>query len=293
MLDLFILYIAFIFSISNGGLITGSLQSIGFTYKKSMLISALGIIFGFILEGNKIGGTLLNIANIELDIQLIITGIILTITTIFGLPMSMINILIVSHIGVAIAQGASINISNITTIILSWVISPLISIALTILLYIILQNILKRFSILSINKFYSTLIPILIFYTAYLLGANNLGLLYIDNILILLIPIAIIIGSIMSKRTTFFISEGIIGQSQGMLSASLLTSSLLLWIFTQLSLPLSLSHLLLASLIGSNLYRVPFLYNKRKIYLLIVLTIISILLSFLLAYCITFLLDPQ
>jgi len=293
MLDPFILYISFIFSINNSGLIIGSLESIGFTYKRSVLITIIGMTSGFLLEGNKVANTLLSISPIEIDIQLIITSIILTITIIFGIPISMINILIVSHIGVAIAKDASVNVSNIINIIISWIIAPIIGIIITIILYITLQKILKELPLLSINKFYSIFIQILIFYSAYVLGANNLGLFYINNMLVLLITLTIIIGSFMSKKIRFFVSEGIVGHSRGMLSSSLLSSSLLLWIFTQLSLPLSLSHLLLANLICSNLYRKPSIYNKQRIYLLIMLMIITLILSFLVSYTITFLLGPQ
>ncbi|RMF29180.1 MAG: hypothetical protein D6752_06415 [Candidatus Nitrosothermus koennekii] len=132
--------------------------------------------------------------------------------------------------------------------------------------------------------------PLLTFYTSYTLAANNIGLLYTNNLTFFLLPLASIIGIIKGKKTALFVSERVVGHSQATIFSSLLASSLLLWIFTQFAIPLSLSQLLLASLFGVNLYRRPIIYNKTRMFMLIASWIGSTLLSVLLAYLSTFLL---
>ncbi|GIU71214.1 MAG: hypothetical protein KatS3mg003_1274 [Candidatus Nitrosocaldaceae archaeon] len=290
LISIILLYTAFVFGWNNSGIVTGSITSTGFIYKKAIIIAILGFLLGFYLEGGKMSSVLLDISNTELNIQFIITSIILTIFSLLGLPISMVNILIGSHIGFALGMNTIINTNQLYNIVTSWLITPLLAIFASISFYIILTNILKRFSLLSVNKFYGISMPLLTFYTSYTLAANNIGLLYTNNLTFFLLPLASIIGIIKGKKTALFVSEGVVGHSQATIFSSLLASSLLLWIFTQFAIPLSLSQLLLASLFGVNLYRRPIVYNKTRMFMLIASWIGSTLVSILLAYLSTFLL---
>lgn len=289
MIELVLLYLVFIFGFNNSGIVTGGIVSSGFIYKKAIIISLAGFLLGFYIEGDKMSDILLEISNIDLNVQLIITSVILTTFSLLGLPISMVNALLGAHIGVALYNNATINIDSLTNIITSWLITPFIAIITSIIFYILLTNILKRSSLLTINRFYTVTMPILTFYLSYVLAANNLGLLYANNLFLL--PIAASIGMLIGKKTAFFVSEQVVGHSQATIFSSFMTSSLLLWIFTQLAIPLSLSQLLLASLFGVNLYRKPVIYNKMRVLMLIASWIGSTLLSLILAFLITFLLD--
>jgi PiT family inorganic phosphate transporter len=288
-IELILLYTAFIFGYNNSGIITGVIVSSGFLYKRAIIIPITGFILGFYIEGSKMADVLLDISNIDQSIQFIITSIILTIFSLLGLPISMVNVLIGAHIGLALYNNTFINIDNLIDIIISWLITPFIAIVASILLYILLTNILKRLSLLTINRFYMIVMPLLTFYTSYALAANNIGLLHSNSLLLL--PIAASLGIVRSKKTTLFVSEQIVGHSQATIFSSLLASSLLLWIFTQFAIPLSLAQLLLASLFGVNLYRKPMIYNKTRMFMLIASWIGSTILSLSLAYFATFLLD--
>ncbi len=292
MIEFILLYTAFVFGINNSGLITGSLIATGFSHKKAIMIAILGFTLGFLIEGSKMQYVLSSISSIDLTLQFIITSIIFTILAFTGLPISMINLLIGSHVGVALASNAIINSHNLFSIVLSWLVTPFIAVFLSIPSYMLLSNMLGRLSLLNINRFYAVSLPILTFYTAYSLAANNIGLLYINNLFFMLLPLAVVAGIVKGRRSELLVSEAIIGHSQASIFSSLLVSSLLLWIFTQLRIPISLSQLLLAGLIGVNIYRKPRVYNKAKLFMLIISwigsTLVSILLAFLTA---TFLLD--
>ncbi|MFQ5920436.1 MAG: inorganic phosphate transporter, partial [Nitrososphaerales archaeon] len=116
------------------------------------------------------------------------------------------------------------------------------------------------------------------FYTAYSLGANNLGLLYgvslqdsalSEMLLLVFLPVAAFLGVIKSGRTSRFVSEGIVGHSPATIFSSLLVGAVLVWILTQAAIPVSLSQLLIGGLIGVNLYRKPKVYNKNALLLLV------------------------
>lgn len=290
MIELILLYSAFIFGYNNSGIITGSMVSAGFTYRRAIIISITGFLLGFYIEGGKMADVLLEISNIELNIQFIITSIVLTVFSLLGLPISMVNALIGAHVGLALSNNALIDTDNLMNIVTSWLITPFLAIITSILLYILLVSILKRFSLLIINRFYIVAMPLLTFYTSYVLAANNIGLLHINNFFLFLLPIAASIGIFRGKKTALFVSEQVVGHSQATILSSLLASSLLLWLFTQFAIPLSLSQLLLASLFGINLYRKPRIYNKTRMFILVASWIGSTFLSLLLAFFTTFLL---
>jgi PiT family inorganic phosphate transporter len=132
----------------------------------------------------------------------------------------------------------------------------------------------------------------IVFYTAYTLGANNIGLLYhlslsgeeiLHFLLLGSLPIASFFGVMKSGKTSIFVSEGVVGHSPLTIFASLLIGSILVWSFTQIAIPVSLSQVLIGGLIGVNLYRKPRAYNRKALLKLIVSWVGVTVLSFLVA----------
>ena len=288
---LLVAYTAFIFGMNNSGLVSGSIVALGLSYKRAVIITALGFALGFMVEGGKMSSVLLDFSSISYDIPLVITSIIFSIFSFLGLPISMINILIGSYIGSSIASNVEFNTSMLRLIIASWIITPFIALAASMALYISILRMIEKFSLLAVNRFYSISMQILTFYTAYVLAANNLGLLY--NASIVFLPLSSILGIIIGRKVALLISQEIVGHSQATLLSSLSISIILLWIYTQLSIPISLTQLLLAGLLGVNMYRKPRIYNRKRLLLLISSWIGSTLVSIYLAYTITYLLGSQ
>lgn len=288
---LLVAYTAFIFGMNNSGLVSGSIVALGLSYRRAVIITALGFALGFMVEGGKMSSVLLDFSSISYDIPLVITSIIFSIFSFLGLPISMINILIGSYIGSSIASNVEFNTSMLRLIIASWIITPFIALAASMALYISILRMIEKFSLLAVNRFYSISMQILTFYTAYVLAANNLGLLY--NASIVFLPLSSILGIIIGRKVALLISQEIVGHSQATLLSSLSISIILLWIYTQLSIPISLTQLLLAGLLGVNMYRKPRIYNRKRLLLLISSWIGSTLVSIYLAYTITYLLGSQ
>ncbi|MEM2856192.1 MAG: inorganic phosphate transporter [Candidatus Nitrosocaldaceae archaeon] len=282
MIELLSLYLAFILGMNNAGLLSGTLVAGGMSYRNSIIIIIIGFIIGFVIEGEKIANTLESISKIDIEIQLVVTSILLTIFTIIGMPVSMVNLLIAAHIGKALAINAEIDLTILASILIAWIIAPLVTILSSIILYEILKRMVNNISLLSLNKFYSIATLVTTFYMAYALSANNIALLSIDSLSFIL-PFMAIIGMI-NKKVAFVISEDIVGQSRLTILSTFIASSSLLWLFTQFSIPISLTQMVLAGLIVNNLHKRPRIYNKSKLLMLVTSSILSTITSLLIAY---------
>ncbi len=293
------LYTSFVFGINNSGLSTGSLLASGFSYRKGIALTGIGFVAGALLEGSKMSGTIQNLTSSDatvmpvLVITLIITGIIFSIFSFLGLPISLVNILVGSYFGASLAMQISVNYTYMNTLVLSWIALPFIAALATIGAYKVAVRVLNNVSPVGMGRFHVITVPIIVFYTAYALGANNIGLLYhlslleeqnIQFLLLGLLPIASFFGVMKSGKTSMFVSEGVVGHSPLTIFSSLLVGAVITWIFTQVAIPVSLSQVLIGGLIGVNLYRKPRTYNKNALLKLVAswvgITVVSFVAAF-------------
>jgi len=278
------LYTSFVFGINNSGLSTGSLLASGFSYRKGIAVTGMGFVAGALLEGWKMGGTLTGLTGLQgaalsvLFTTLIITSIVFSIFSFLGIPISLVNILVGSYVGAGLAMNVFVNYAYLNIIVLSWVTLPVLAAFATIACYRITIKLLANMSPVGVGRFHLIAMPVIVFYTAYSLGANNIGLLHnltlhdtqlIEILLLIFLPVASFFGVMKSGRTSRFVSEGIVGHSPTTVFSSLLVGAVLVWLFTQAAIPVSLSQLLIGGLVGVNLYRKPRVYNKDALLKLI------------------------
>lgn len=295
------IYTSFVFGINNSGLSTGSLLASGFSYKKAAVLTGAGFAAGILLEGWKMGSSIDSLAGsmtvTPLLLALMVTAVIFSIFAFLGLPISLVNVLVGSLVGVSVAMSLSMNYAYLNVLVLSWITLPFIAAVATIGAYKITVRALRNISPIGMGKFHFVTVPILVFYTAYSLGANNIGLLYHLSaneshlLLLALLPLASFLGVMRGRRTSMFVSEGVVGHSPLTIFSSLLVSAVLVWIFTQGAIPVSLSQILLGSLLGVNLYRRPREYNRRALTKLIVSWVGVTVASFVIALWIGFLIQ--
>ncbi len=282
---LLLLYIAFIFGINNAGIAVTSMLASGFKYRISLGISALGFITGALLEGWKMSSITMQG---DYTITFTITAIMLSIFSFLNLPVSMVNIIFASYIGST--MGIETLSPNIVSVIAAWIISPFIALITTLFIYHLIVRFTATLSIVSLFRFYSIMIPSATFYTSYTIGANNLGLLYsmgyghtnsIDSYMMLAIPVVFIIGIVKGKKISRFLSEEIVGYTPSTILSGIIACSIILWLSTQMQIPLPFSQMLIGSLIGINMIKRPRVYNKRSLLLLVSSWIGSTSLSFI------------
>ncbi|MEM0367145.1 MAG: hypothetical protein QW776_05350 [Candidatus Nitrosocaldus sp.] len=291
-LDLLILlYIAFLFGINNAGIAVTSMLASGFNYRVSVSISALGFVAGALLEGWKMG----NIIVLEdYTMTFGVTAIILSIFSFLHIPVSMVNIIFASYIGSTIE--ATHATTHIASVIVGWVIAPFIALITTISIYHLVVMFTTRLSLVSLFRFYSLIIPFVTFYASYTIGANNLGLLYsigngytnaitIDSIYMMSAILAVfVIGIVKGKSISRFLSEEIVGYTPATILSGISSCSIILWLSTQMQIPLPFSQMLIGSLIGINMVKRPHVYNRRSLLLLVSSWIGSTLLSFIITF---------
>jgi len=290
------LYTSFVFGINNSGLSTGSLLASGFSYRKGIAVTGMGFVAGALLEGWKMEGTLTGLtgqgATLTLSIlltTLIITGIVFSIFSFLGMPISLVNILVGSYVGAGMAIETFVNYAYLNIIVLSWITLPVLAALATIACYRVTVRLLANMSPVGVGRFHLIAMPVIVFYTAYSLGANNIGLLHnftlhetqlMEILFLVFLPVASFFGVMKSGRTSRFVSEGIVGHSPTTVFSSLLVGAVFVWIFTQAAIPVSLSQLLIGGLVGVNLYRKPKVYNKDALLKLIVAWVGTTIISF-------------
>jgi len=288
------LYTSFVFGINNSGLSTGSLLVSGFSYRKGIGVTGIGFVAGALLEGWKMEGTLtgLTAQGATLSVlltTLIITGIVFSIFSFLGMPISLVNILVGSYVGAGMAMETFVNYAYLNIIVLSWITLPVLAALATIACYRVTVRLLANMSPVGVGRFHLIAMPVIVFYTAYSLGANNIGLLHnftlhetqlIEILMLVFLPVASFFGVMKSGRTSRFVSEGVVGHSPTTVFSSLLVGAVFVWIFTQVAIPVSLSQLLIGGLVGVNLYRKPRVYNKDALLKLVAAWVGATVISF-------------
>ncbi len=278
-----LLSLAFIFGMNNTGVVIGPLLVSRLNYRSAQAVTALGFMMGLLLEGYKLSyPIILNEVEVTRSIILGVTSITLLLSSILGMPASMVNILFVNYIAIEGSDTAYL-------IIIAWIVLPTVAFFTSILVYRVIVRITSRLSLIGVIRFYVVALYIASFYTAYSIGSNNLGLLYsigygmdLYTTIILLLA-AFILGLFNGSRVSMYISEGIVGLTPARVLASIFNSSVILWISTQMHIPLSFIHILISSMLGSGMSVRPSIYNRRGVIILLIAWIILTILSFLVA----------
>ncbi len=276
-----LLSLAFIFGMNNTGVVIGPLLVSRLNYRSAQAVTALGFIMGLLLEGYKLSyPIILNEVEVTRSIILGVTSITLLLSSILGMPASMVNILFVNYIAIEGSDTAYL-------IIIAWIVLPTVAFFTSMLIYRVIVRITSRLSLIGVIRFYVVALYIASFYTAYSIGSNNLGLLYsigygtdLYTTIILLLA-AFILGLFNGSRVSVYISEGIVGLTPARILASVFNSSVILWISTQMHIPLSFIHILISSMLGSGMSVRPSIYNRRGVIILLIAWIILTILSYL------------
>lgn len=300
-----LLLIAFIFGVNNAGVVIGPMLSSGFRYRRGMLITIIGFASGLLLEGYKMDYTIvaestgmLDMGDIARGITLIITLSALLLSSSIGMPISMVNTLFAGYIGTVMSINPlyyeQISRQALITVML-WILLPLIAFLSSIVTHRVTLYAVRLLGLISISRFYYIALQLALFYAAYTIGSNNLGLLYSigyesngngnDNgngiMLMPLMLSAFALGIINGQRVSRFIGEGMVGLTPARILSSIVTSSIILWIATQMHAPSSFLHLLICSLLGVGITTKPSVYNRRRIMLLLVSWVFITLTSFI------------
>ncbi|MEM3437887.1 MAG: inorganic phosphate transporter [Nitrososphaerales archaeon] len=295
------LLISFVFGWNNSSLFKGGLTTSGLlSYRKSAILTSLGLVLGAFLEGVKmrkalIGSITESTTNIALSIVLITTILLMLIFTIIHIPVSLSHISVGAYVGANFMIGLSFNTINLEIIVLSWIFVPVLSALIAILIYKLISLIVQQFSLLTLDAFNRLAVIIVVFYITYALGANNIGLVHglciplikdpiLQESMIIFMALSVVFGIVaFGKRITKAVGEDLIILSPISFLTSMFSSALITWIFTQFSIPISITQAIFGGIFGASLVKKYVIFNRVMLYEVIVSWIAIATISFILS----------
>jgi phosphate/sulfate permease len=246
----------------------------------AMLIASVGVLAGTLLEGyklsNVLGGQILPALSGSGLVVILLTGLlVMTAVTIFRVPLSLSQVLVGAGWGLALGYGFPVVNTYSLAVIVSWVLSPAVGFCAS----AIIETLTLRFGrrakdVLTLNRTYARLTLIAGFYAAYTLGANTLGLVTglfsskLGDTLLLSIALstAAIVGIMfLSRGTVRSVSDNLVGLSPSMALSAQFGGALSVHVFTELSLPVSISQVVIGGMSGAASVKRMAITNKRII----------------------------
>lgn len=147
--------------------------------RKATLILLFLVLLGIFLQGEKVMKTVgkdLVEVSVEISaIAMLIAAVIIVSSNFRGLPVSTHQVIIGSLMGTAVAFGAQVSFKTFLKILVSWVISPLISGIFAIAIFFFLENLLKKFSLIEVDRILKVFLFCSATLIAYNTGANELA----------------------------------------------------------------------------------------------------------------------
>ncbi|MDR1992778.1 MAG: inorganic phosphate transporter family protein [Nitrososphaerota archaeon] len=262
------------------------------TKRAGALIGASGFTAGLLVQGAGMANSInrfMPVTSIEFQVELLAVAIVIfLIAHLVRLPLSFSMSLVGLLAGYALAVGSITHISLMTRTVAMWIIAPIVA---TVLSYYLIGYINNRpvKDIWHRIRTYKILLLVLAFSTAYVSGANTLGLI-VATAGFNWVTVSIAVGAIFVGA--FFLGEGTIRRVSeefyrmrySNATVALVASSILVEVAALLNIPLSNTQTTTASVFGTGVsYKTKFL--SLRPHLIIVLGwIIAPVLSFFIGY---------
>ncbi|MCL4344178.1 MAG: inorganic phosphate transporter [Nitrososphaerota archaeon] len=283
----------YLFGLNNGSVFEGGLAGSGlYNYASAAIIVGVGIFLGTLIQGRytgtfaeEMGGVLSgNAAIILLLVQL---ALFLAFTFI-NLPLSITQSLVGGWLSVLLILGIIIKPGPMDSLFFWWVVSPFISMAFTAVFYKAVRRLSFHFPISSVSYTSRISALVLVFYTSFVLGANNVGFIMgafgLNYFILILLAIAASIGALGASRMSKAIGEDLIVAGPLGITSALLGGTTVLLFLTYLGLPASLTTTILGALIGVGIASKPRLFNKRYLVLVVLSWIMAFVMGFAIVY---------
>jgi phosphate/sulfate permease len=246
----------------------------------AMLIASVGVLAGTLFEGYKLsnvfGGQILPALSSSGLVVILVAGLlVMSVVTLFRLPLSLSQVLVGAGWGLALASGVRVANTFSLAVVVSWILSPVLGFCVS----AIIETVMLRFGhrakdVLALNRTYARLTLIAGFYAAYTLGANTLGLvvgLFSSSLgdrlpLSIVLSAATIVGIMfLSKGTVRSVADNLVGLSPSMALSAQFGGAMSAHAFTQLSLPVSISQVVIGGMSGAASAKRMAITNKRII----------------------------
>lgn len=285
MSDLLLLLLAgalsFLFGWNNSSLLIGNLRGSGtLTLRGSVIVTAVGLFAGVLLEGSKMvtslnGSLVIAPSEYGLAITLVVSALVTFALTMLNLPASICAAMVGAILGVAVGSNLKMNLGQAYLIIAFWFVAPLLTYVVALVLRRTISRYVSGLSLIGVDSFNRMGVVLASLAVAYSLGANNIGMIYGTvigatpqgyTILVAsaLTMVAVAGGLLLGKRnvTGTLGDKMLVLSSQGVLAA-FGGSALLVWLGTQLQVPMSISYCILGGMMGAAFSGRIALVNRR------------------------------
>ncbi len=294
--------LTFLFGWNNSAFLIGNIRGSGtLTFRGALLTTVVGLVAGVFFEGPKmlrsLDGFLSPVASFTTLAITLVASILVTLGfTSFNLPVSFTAAMVGAFLGATYPSGLPINLGQAELVISFWFVAPLLTGILTFLLYNGVARLVSNFGILTVDSINRVGVVVSSLAVSYSLGANNIGLIYgtatgtfvgLDDILALVgLALLAVLGTALFGRggVTGTVGDKMLALSpQGVLTV-FVSSALVIWIGTQLAVPVSIGQCVLGGMFGAAYAKSVTVVNKKLAAETISGWVVVPLASFVIAY---------
>lgn len=288
-----LLLLIYFFGLNNGSVFEGGLAGSGlYNYASAAIIVGVGIFLGTLIQGRYTGSFAMEMGGVlsgNAAIILLLVQLVLFVAfTFINLPLSITQSLVGGWLSVLLVLGISIKAGPMDSLFFWWVVSPFISMAFTAVFYKAIRRLSFHLPISSVSYTSRISALVLVFYTSFVLGANNVGFIMgafgLNYLILFLLAIAASIGALGASRMSKAIGEDLIVAGPLGITSALLGGTTVLLFLTYLGLPASLTTTILGALIGVGIASKPRLFNKRYLVLVVMSWILAFVMGFVIVY---------
>jgi inorganic phosphate transporter, PiT family len=278
--------LTFVFGWNNSAILIGNERGSGtLSARESTILCSIGIILGVALEGSKmrgsLGGTIVGQATDPVIVGTLVVSIVLTLgLTVAAIPVSFSNTMVGAFAGAAFASSFEIRVGDLAMILVFWIVAPLATMAVTFLSYRLIEAATANWSLLSVDAFNRAGVGLVSLALAYVLGANNIGLIYGTAfgtaggqlssfggslpIVLALAAVAIVAMALFGKgKVAGTVGDRLLSLSPQGVLAAFSGTIIMMWTATQLGIPISVSQCLIGGMFGAAFTKKIAIVNRR------------------------------
>jgi inorganic phosphate transporter, PiT family len=201
----------------------------------------------------------------------------LTFLTLLHIPVSLSNCTVGAFVGSALAAGSTVKLSSLLEILGSWVAIPFLGAVVAVAVYELIIKLEANGALTTIVFFNRLLLIAAVFFVSFALGANNIGLIVsfskvqslstlYDAALDFAVFATSALGMVLfGKKIAQVVGDKLVGLSQIKTLAAMIAAAAITFAFTTVSIPVSLTQVIVGGMLGAGLARKPSLVNTREL----------------------------
>jgi PiT family inorganic phosphate transporter len=271
--------LAFVFGWNNSSFLIGGGEGSGsLTLREALIVASAGLLLGVVLEGpqllKSLSGSLTPVAGDQVVLVALVVSLGMTVLlSAAKLPVSFSMAMVGAFAGAVYGSSLPLNGARLEEITTFWFLSPIFAAILAYVFYRVIVRSVSGLSLLALDgaSRYGVIFTSLII--AFVLGGNNIGLIYgvalngsptSEAFLVALVLVAIV-GMVALGRGGIAgtIGDRLLALSPLGVVATFLSSAVLIWLGTQLTIPISISQCLMGGMFGAAFTKQVSVVNAR------------------------------